>query len=279
MAIYPCLFGGGGGGGVDLLALAEQSTFDLTDSTYPTSVSTVPERMFYTNQRIRNINHSSFDTVEPYAFYQCKATNINLPNVETIGTSAFYQCRGATDVPLSIPNVITIGAEAFREAYVCGESTSNRFLDISKCVSIGDNAFRSTRINSFKLDSVETLGANPWFSSQFSMTNAIFPKLKTASTQMCRGMRFTNLVIGPNWVSCGTNFAGYDADWRNKYIYVYAVNPPTMGGAFSISNWPVAFYVPADSVAAYQAASYWSTYASIIQPLPSDHLTIDTWTT
>ena len=197
--------------------------------------------------------------------------------METIGYQAFFQCRGASDVPLSIPNVVTIGEEAFKEAYVCGESPSHRSLNISKCVSIGNNAFRSTRINGFKMDSVETLGNMPWYGSWFSMTTVVFPKLKTAHDQMCRGMNFTNLVIGPDWQSCGGGFAGYDMDWRNKYVYVYAVVPPTMGGDFSLWKPPVAFYVPADSVDAYKAAPYWSQYASIILPLPSDHLTIDTW--
>ena len=264
-------------GGSDLLDLASQSTFDFTDDTYKTSALTIPDRMFNNNQRIRTVNISGIKTVESYAFIQCKATSLSFPDVETIGYQAFFQCRGASDVPLSIPNVVTIGEEAFKEAYVCGESTSNRFLDISKCVSIGHNAFRSTRINGFKMDSVETLGNNPWFGSWFSMTTVVFPKLKTAREQMCRGVNFTNLVIGPDWESCGGGFAGYDMDWRNKYVYVYAITPPTMGGDFSLWKPPVAFYVPADSVDAYKAAPYWSQYASIILPLPSDHLTIDTW--
>ena len=264
-------------GGSDLLDLASQSTFDFTDDTYKTSALTIPDRMFNNNQRIRTVNISGIKTVESYAFIQCKATSLSFPDVETIGYQAFFQCRGASDVPLSIPNVVTIGEEAFKEAYVCGESASNRFLDISKCVSIGHNAFRSTRINGFKMDSVETLGNNPWFGSWFSMTTVVFPKLKTAHEQMCRGVNFTNLVIGPDWESCGGGFAGYDMDWRNKYVYVYATTPPTMGGDFSLWKPPVAFYVPAESVDAYKAAPYWSQYASIILPLPSDHLTIDTW--
>ena len=265
--------------GTDLFNLASQTTFDLTDNTYKTTALTIPDRMFNSNQRIRTVNLSGVKTVEDYAFITCKATSLSFPDVETIGYQAFFQCRGASDVPLSIPNAITIGEEAFKEASVCGESTSNRFLDISKCVSIGNNAFRSTRISNFKLDSVETLGNSPWFGSWFNTTNVIFPKLKTAGEQMCRGITFTNLVIGPDWESCGGGFAGYDMDWRNKYVYVYATTPPTMGGDFSLWKPPVAFYVPADSVDAYKAASYWSNYASIIQPLPAEHLTIDTWLT
>lgn len=264
-------------GGSDLFDLASQNPFNLTDETYKTHALTIPDRMFNNNQRIRTVNISGIKTVESYAFIQCKATSLSFPDVETIGYQAFFQCRGASDVPLSIPNVVTIGDEAFKEAYVCGESPSHRSLDISKCVSIGNNAFRSTRINGFKMDSVETLGNNPWFGSWFSMTTVVFPKLKTAHDQMCRGMNFTNLVIGPDWQSCGGGFAGYDMDWRNKYVYVYAITPPTMGGDFSLWKPPVAFYVPADSVDAYKAAPYWSQYASIILPLPSDHLTIDTW--
>ena len=263
--------------GGDLMSVMCESTFDLTPETCPTESTKIPERMFSNNPRIRTINMSGITEVEHAAFYQCGATSINLPDCKTIGTYAFYQARGASDVPLSIPNITSIGDEAFRESYVCGESTANRYLDISKCVSIGSNAFRSTRINGFKLDSVETLGDCPWFSGWFSMTNAVFPKLKTCGGQMCRNVGFTNLVIGPDWVSSGTNWAGYDADWRNKYVYIYAVTPPTMGGGLSISRPPLAIYVPADSVDAYKAANHWSSQASIIQPLPSDHLTIDTW--
>lgn len=265
--------------GTDLFNLASQTTFDLTDNTYKTSALTIPERMFNGNQRIRTVNLSGVKTVENYAFYSCKATSISLPDVETIGYQAFWQARGATDVPLSIPNVVSIGEEAFKEAYVCGESTSNRFLDISKCVSIGHNAFRSTRINGFDLSSAETFGNCPWFSGWFSMTTALFPKIKTAGDQLLRACTFTNLVMGPDWESCGSGLAGYDADWPNRYIYIYAVNPPVMAGGLSISRRPVAFYVPAESVDAYKAAPYWSDFASLFQPLPDDHLTIDTWLT
>jgi len=265
--------------GTDLFNLASQTTFDLTDSTYKTTALTIPDRMFNSNQRIRTVNLSGVKTVENYAFITCTATSISLPDVETIGYQSFFQCRGADNVPLSIPNVVTIGEEAFKQAYVCGESASNRTLDISKCKSIGHNAFRETRINGFKMDSVETVGNSPWFGGWFSMTTVVFPKLKTAGSQMCRSITFTNLVIGPDWESCEGSFAGYDADWENKYVYIYATTPPTMGSDLAIRKPPVAFYVPADSVDAYKAAQYWSQYASIILPLPNDHLTIDTWLT
>ena len=150
-------------------------------------------------------------------------------------------------------------------------------LDLSACTDIGNNAFRDATNNAMYLPNCENLGTCPLWSA-VSNYNLVLPKIKTMSSQPFRGVTFTNLVLGPDWVSCGSNWAGYDADWRGRYVYIYATTPPTMGGGLAIQNSPNAIYVPADSVDAYKAANYWSTQASVIQALPSDHLTIDTWT-
>lgn len=149
-------------------------------------------------------------------------------------------------------------------------------LELSECISIGDNAFRGSSNMNFYLPKVEHLGTC-WGWDGCNNYNLILPSIKTMANQPFRGVSFTNLVLGSNWTSCGSGFGGYDADWRGRYVYIYATTPPTMGGGLSIQNGPVAIYVPAESVTDYQTASQWSTKASIIQALPSDHLTIDTW--
>jgi len=149
-------------------------------------------------------------------------------------------------------------------------------LELPECTSVGDNAFRSASQNAFYLPKVEHLGTC-WGWDSCRNYNLILPEIKTMANQPFRGVIFKNLVLGPNWVSCGSGFGGYDADWTNRYVYIYATTPPTMGGDLSIRSGPAAIYVPAESVADYQAASQWSAKASVIQALPSDHLTIDTW--
>lgn len=383
-------------GGADLLLLESQSTFNLNSDTCPTESTIIPNRMFNSNERIREVNMPGIKTIEDYAFYACKATSLYFPDAETIGYQSFYQCRGSGGIPLDIPKAKTIGADAFRGAYittgtkyaVCqgkfnesasagstyasmcssnnmrgrfvdlypvtdgmkikwnntdyriivayfdsdklfrgvnsgwlssGEVTINisdgpyiaicfqkdtssyyiypsnfdhiaikiysgdtliadftSHLDLSECISIGDNAFRDAYGCNFYLPKCESLGTC-WGWSCCQNYSLILPSIKTMGNQPFRGVSFTNLVLGPNWVSCGSDFAGYDADWSGRYIYSYAINPPTMSNSFSIRNNPVAFYVPEDSVDAYKAANYWSQFASIIQAMPSDHLTIDTW--
>jgi len=52
-------------------------------------------------------------------------------------------------------------------------------------------------------------------------------------------------------------------------VIVLATTPPTLGNvnAFNNNHADRKIYVPADSVAAYKAATRWSTYASVIQAI------------
>lgn len=93
----------------------------------------------------------------------------------------------------------------------------------------------------------------------------------------CSGL--TNIIIGSGVTSIGDYCFGQLSNWPTAptSVTVKATTPPTAGtGIFdeetsgdSPANSNLVIYVPAASVAAYQAASGWSAYASRIQAIPS----------
>ena len=78
----------------------------------------------------------------------------------------------------------------------------------------------------------------------------------------------TSLTI-PNSVTSIANFAFQNCSVLSS-VTVQATNPPTIGNdVFRYTHANLVIYVPAASVDAYKSASGWSTYADIIQAIPS----------
>ena len=198
-----------------------------------------------TNKLIQGCNNTVIPnnilSIEHYAFVRCSGlTSVSIPSgVTSIGYGAFDECVGLTSCTFAQGSQLTsIGRAAFQG---CTSLTSITIP--SGVTSISDFAFNGCRsLTSVTiLDSVTSIGENA-FASCDSFTSITIPS--------------------------GVTSIGYQAFYGCNSltsITVNATTPPTLGeNAFiNANNCPI--YVPCSSVAAYKAASGWSTYASRIQ--------------
>ena len=247
----------------------------------------IKENTFYHCSSFRGGDFSSVKTIRGGAFeLQINApneTNINLefPSIETIDAWAFQNFRidpNSGNIRLDITNVKTIGQEAFWQGgadlvpypyYTDGQNV----LYLPKCETIKQRAF-----------------ATYYSNYAHKYRKVILPALKKIEEQAFRWAHFygtssdpASFVIGPNCTEIEGNVFWDTSTINNMDLYVYATTPPRLTGkldnALGSSNKPLHIYVPAGSIDAYKAATYWNTdiYLSRYAALPSDHLTIDTW--
>lgn len=236
----------------DLMALASgSSAFDVDDATLHTEATTVPQYMFNSNSKVRDVNLANVTDVGQYAFANCSnIRNINLPACTHIGENAFYTCRRSTIIAssatLNLPEVVSIDANAFYEIVF---SNANLTISLPKCTTLGQGAFRAV---------------NASYGMVVKEVN--LPLVQTIGNQAFQRATITDLKIGANCTNLGQNIF-LNATITN--LYCEATTPPTIGsnnlGSPTLSH----IYVPADSVATYKTANGWSTFASIIEAIPT----------
>ena len=181
-----------------------------------------------------------------------------------------YACKNTF-----IPNTITgIGYRAFSD---CRDMTS---INIPSSVqSIGQEAFS----NCTSLSSIEVEAGNTVYDSRDNC-NAIIRTADNTLIQGCKNSTIPNGVVSiasgafsectgltsidiPNSVTS----IGDGAFWYCtglKSIICKAATPPTLGEfVFLLVNKSIPLYVPAGSIAAYQAADQWKSFTNIV-PIP-----------
>lgn len=243
---------GGGTQFADLMALASGSTaFDLDDATLHTEATSIPQYMFNSNTKVRDISLTNVTDVGMYSFSNASnVRNINLPACTHIGESAFYTCRRSSSVAsgstINLPEVLTIDANAF---YEFGFYDSTLEIDLTKCTTLGQGAFRAV---------------NASYGMVAKEVN--LPAVQTIGNQAFQRATLTDLKIGANCTSLGQNIF-LTATITN--LYCEATTPPTIGsnnlGSPTLSH----IYVPANSVATYKSANGWSAFESIIEAIPT----------
>ena len=169
-------------------------------------------------------------------------TSITIPDGTTkIGEYVFIECEHLSSV--TIPNTVTrIEADAFNSCYDLTNITIPNSVTF-----IGDGVFYGcTGLTSVTLgNSVESLGPMAFKAS--GLTSITIPSSVTLiSTEVFNSCRSLSTVI------------------------VEATTPPTLGtNAFYQNASGRKIYVPYQSLAAYKAATNWSTYASDIEANPA----------
>ena len=221
--------------------------YSLESVSIPSGVSTVASSCFSSCYSLKAVKIPSGVTeLGGQAFNSCYSLeSVDLPSgLTTIGYQAFNSCRNLKSISLP-SNVTTIGYQAFGD---CNALESIGTL--SGVTSIGYAAFRNCySLKSITLpNNLTTINA----SSSSSTTYGCF--------QSCYSL--ANLTIPSGCTSFVQN------EFKDCYgmaeYHFKATTPPTLANVNCFTNIQsnCKIYVPQASLANYQAAENWSTYAS-----------------
>ena len=190
---------------------------------------------------LREVNLSGITTLGASSFSGCTSlSGVTFSNsLRTISEGAFYGCTSLSAVTL--PSSVTgLSQNAFN---YCSSLTS---INLSNIEEIGNSAVGNTPISSVNLDNVYTIASYAF--------------------QNCNNL--TDITIGSNCISIGSNAFYNNAPTSSITLTISATTPPTLSG--TIFSYPVrvnAIYVPDASVEDYKSARYWNTYADKIKPI------------
>ena len=269
----------------------------LTTASIGNGVTTIGNNTFANCTSLTGITlPDGLTTIGNSAFSNCTSlTGITLPDgLTTIGDEAFFNCTLLTGI--TIPNTVTsIGIAAFKYSGLTTASIGNGVT------TIGEEAFQDcSSLATVSIGSgLTTIGDVAfyacWALTQFNVDEAneaycsdggvLFNKDKTTLLQYPVGKAETTYAV-PTGV---TSIAEYAFAWcRNltkislpesldnignvafnectnlTEMTVLATTPPTLGtGAFQNVSRTIPVYVPATSLATYQAAEVWSEFTNL----------------
>ena len=236
----------------------------LTSVSLPDGITIIKNCAFYGCRGLTSITIPTCATSIGYAaFEKCTAlTSITIPNgVTSIEYEAFRDCTGLTSV--TIPNSVTsIGYDAF-----CGCTGLTSVTISNSITSIETQTFAAcTSLTSIEIPNSVTSIGNWAFSGCSNLTSVTIPNSVTnigsTAFRYCRGL--TSVTIPNSVTSIGD--AAFEGCSGLTSITCEAVTPPTCDGSdvFNNVNKSIPLYVPAQSVAAYQAAEGWRDFFNIL---------------
>ena len=206
-----------------------------------------------------------------YAFENCHAlSSITIPNGETgIGQYTFYDCAALSSI--AIPKGVTrINDNAFRSCYSLSSITIPDGV-----TKIGTSAFQGCDIlSSIAIpDGVTKINSNA-FQSCYILSSITIPESVTSIVDSAFSYCYTLSSIAiPNGVTSISSNTFKNCYGMAQY-HIMSTTPPTLANINAFSNIPAdcIIYVPYSEdhsiLAAYQAATNWSTYASHMQEEP-----------
>lgn len=234
---------------------------EIKDLVIPNTVTAIKNYAFMGGSSFTSVTvPNSVTSIGNSAFYRCSGlTSITLPNnAVTFGSKVFSGCSSLTSITIP-PNVMSIGASMFSDCSLLStvdlgnitvipseafDMTGIQNIDLSNVTSVGYRAFRNGKLVDVDLSSVVTIENLAFYSWD----------------------QIDSVLIGENCTTItGRAFSGK----RNVFtMTIMATTPPTLSRSDAFGN-VTAIYVPSASVDTYKAADYWSSYASIIQAIPT----------
>ena len=164
---------------------------------------------------------------------------VNFSGIRTLSQNAFQNCSSLAEITLPA-SLTSIEGSAFKRCTLLAEITLPASL-----TSIGGSAFgvcsSLTRVINLENTKVTSIGGQS-FQNCSSLTEITLPASLTS-------------IGGQSFQGCSSL----------QYIRIEATTPPTLSATNAIPSTIGAIYVPDESVAAYQAATNWSSFASKIK--------------
>lgn len=189
--------------------------------------------------RVLNLENTKLTSIEDAAFRYCSSlAEIALPaSIKSIGAYAF---QGASFEDITFPASLTSIESSF---YGCGKLKRVINIENTQLTSIGTNAFRycSSLAKITLPASLTSIGGSTFYG--------------------CTSL--AEITLPASLTSIGS-YAFYGCS-ALQYIRIEATTPPTLASTNAIPSTIGAIYVPDESVAAYQAATNWSKFASKIK--------------
>lgn len=226
-----------GGDNSTLIDLIEGN---ITTLTIPSGTTSIRNSAFQNLTSLTSVTITSgVTTIGNSAFSGCGITSVTIPSgVTSIGTSAFQYSTGLTSV--TIPNTVSS-----IESYTFNGCSSLTSVTIPNTVTyFGPSSFHNcSSLTSVTIPSGTTVIANNAF----------------------KGCGLTSLTIPSSVTTIGNTT--FNACSSLTFITVNATTPPSLGSSVFNNTNDCPIYVPSESVAAYKAATNWSTYESRIYPI------------
>ncbi len=242
------------------------------------STSISSNGVFYGSKFTSVIIGDSVTSIGKHAFYNCSALkSITIPNsVTSIGDHAFYNCSALTRV--DITNLEAWCKISFSDYYanpLCkagnlylnGELLENVVIpksitELKERVFYGAKCIKSVTIP----NSVTSIGEDAFYNCSALESVTIGNSVTSIGNYAFYGCYTLTSITIPNSVTEIGEKAFYNCS-KLKEVYCKPTTPPTGGSYMFDSNVSGRrIYVPAASVDAYKAASYWSSYKSYIEP-------------
>ena len=246
-------------GNTDITSFAEFVNFS--------GISLLADSTFYGCSSLTEITlPAGVTSIGNYAFNGCKllARVLNLENtkVTKIGNGVFNGCAALAEV--SLPASLTsIGQYAFNG---CKSLTSVVNFENTQLTSISSELFRGcSSLTEITLPAGVTSIGNYAFNGCTSLAEITLPASLTSigdyAFRNCTSL--AGITLPDTLTSIGDG--AFNRCSSLQYIRIEATTPPTLASTNAIPSAIGAIYVPDESVAAYQAATNWSSFASKIK--------------
>ena len=230
----------------------------------PNTVTKISAQAFYGRSSLTSLNITSNVTeIEQQAFMDCSGlTSISIPDSVTVaGSRIFSGCSSLASATIgsgltSIPEYMFYNCSGLTSISIPNNITSLNTYAFSGCTSLASVTFGNGL----------TIIRDQCFSGCRSLTKVVLPdNVTTIGSYVFAGCTsLTSVVFGSGTTLIGGYIFNQVSSLQN--VVCKATTPPTLSNNYTFSgNYPI--YVPAESVDAYKAATYWSTLASRIYPI------------
>lgn len=250
------------------------------------NVVTLPNYSLYTNRSLSIISIPKNVTSIANSVFrlQFNLRNITLPNsVTSIGDSGFRDFYGLRNISLPI-SLTTIAASAFagcinlERLHVPSSVTSIDINIVSGAYNLKSINFPSglttlstgSCTNCYGLQTVfynTTLSTLTGFVSCYNISSFVIPNTITTISNSCfqgTGLKSISIPASVTSIplSCFQGCLGLNAITLNLFTAPSTITTLANTNAFASTNTALRIYVPVGSLAVYQGASNWSTYAN-----------------